>query len=492
MERPIDVVVVGGGIGGIALGITLARAGRRVTVIERKPAGTFRLGESLDWESPILLRRLGVEVRDLVADGKATWKPGAVCTNPSHPRIEAELGFSPLFRAAMWIAGRGKPTIHANREAIDADLFALAVEAGVEIITARVSTVHAERDRVTSVVLADGRVVTGRFFIDATGSAAMFRRVLRIGFAPIGPRKVVIRARFPHPYDGMGTRIRTDDSLPTPTWIWDINVSDSLTDLGVVLAEDDFARLKKALGSLHAVFLHVANKHADLAWVSPLVDETTPLWTCVFQDGVADRSNGSNWMCVGESAFVVDGLLSSGFTSALRQGLNAAKIVEDALLRESDELCPRRRSRHHRKVSAHVRTIDGLIDVLWYRGRIRERWSLLLNVASILFVNFNLNHLHTRWSPRTELGLRALLLLHRTIDALVPRYTAALEWLGPRLGRAAHRPIDDPLFARPTTGSTPPARVAIEKTAAPSAHRSRKERETRASRRRARATSPRR
>lgn len=494
MDRPIDVVVAGGGIGGLALSITLARSGRRVTMIERRPDGAFRLGESLDWEAPIFLRRLGVEVQSLVDDGKATWKPGAVCTNPSHPGVEAELGFSRLFRACMWIVGRGKPTIHANREAVDGDLFALARAEGVEILTARISTVRTEGDRVTSVVLADGSVVEGRFFVDATGSAAMFRRAFQIGFTPIGPRKVVVRARFPHPYDGMGTRIRTDDSLSTPCWIWDINISNTITDLGVVVAEGDFALLKRRLGSLESVFLHLTNKHADLAWLSPLVDETTNLWTCVFQDGVAHRSSGANWIAVGESAFVVDGLLSSGFTSALRQGLSAAAILEDALGREAPELCPRKRDFHHRKISAHVRTIDGLIDVLWYRGRIRERWSLLLNVASILFFNFNLNHIHTRWLPQSELGLRALLLLHHAIDAFVPRFAAALEWLGPRLGRAAHRPTKDQLVAELTVDTTSPPCASLEaapvsRTRAPTALRTRTATRTGVTRRLGQATS---
>jgi menaquinone-9 beta-reductase len=455
-EGPIDVVVAGGGVGGIALALTLARRGRRVTVIERRPPLAFRLGESLDWEAPIYLRRLGVEVARLVEEGKATWKPGAVCTNPSHPGGEAEIGFSWPFRASMTIVGRGAHTIHADREQLDADLFALARGAGVEIITARASTVRTEGDRATGVVLSDGRVVEGRFFVDATGSAAMFRRAFRIDFASMGPRKVVMRARFPHPYDGMGTRIRTDDSLSTPVWIWDINVSQGVTDLGVVVAEDDFALLKQKLGSLRAVFLHLTGKHADLAWLAPLVDAQTELWTCTFQDGVARRSSGPNWVSVGESAFVVDGLLSSGFTAALRQGANAAEMVDDALRREAQELSPRRRDLHHRKVSAHVRTINGLIDVLWYRGRIRERWSLMVNVASILFVNFNLNHIHTRWVPRGEVGMRAMELLHRAVDALVPAWTAALEWLGSRLGRAARRPDEDRLVQSLTTGAGRP------------------------------------
>ena len=63
----------------------------------------------------------------------------------------------------------------------------------------------------------------------------MFRRAFGIGDQPIGPRKVVVRARFPHRYDGMGTRIRTDDTLGTSAWMWDINVSDDVTDIGIVV-----------------------------------------------------------------------------------------------------------------------------------------------------------------------------------------------------------------------------------------------------------------
>ena len=43
----------------------------------------------------------------------------------------------------------------------------------------------------------------------------------------------MVRARFPHPYDGMGTRIRTDDTLGKAAWMWDINVSDDVTDVVV-------------------------------------------------------------------------------------------------------------------------------------------------------------------------------------------------------------------------------------------------------------------
>jgi hypothetical protein len=85
-------------------------------------------------------------------------------------------------------------------------------------------------------------------------------------------------------------------------------------------------------------------------------------------------------------------------------------------------------------VTSHVRTIDGLIDVLWYGSRLREHYSLFLNVVSILFFNFNLNHFHTRFTPKTRFGLRALLALHRGIDGFVRAYDRHLHALARRRG----------------------------------------------------------
>ena len=430
-----DVVVAGGGVGGLALATRLARQGRRVAVVERTEPGTFRVGESLDWEAPVFLGRLGFDVTRWVKEGKATAKGGAVVSNTSQPGVLAEIGFSLPFRALMTLVGRSAPTIHANREMIDVDLFDAARSAGAEFVRAKVRRLERDGERVSGLVLDDGRRLGARFFIDATGAASLFRRSFGIGQDDIGPRKIVVRARFHHAYDGLGTRIRTDDTLTEPAWIWDINVSDQLTDIGIVVAEADFAALRRRFKTVREVFLHQCLKHPDLRWVEALVDEHTELWTCSFQNMVSERSSGPNWMAVGEAAFVVDAILSSGFTMSLRTGFLASDIVEEALAKGAAELSPLRRRIYHEKTAAQVRTIDGLIDVLWYRGRLRDHYSLLLNVVSILFLNFNLNHLHTRFTPRGRLGLGALRLLHAGIDRFVRAYDRRLHALALRRGR---------------------------------------------------------
>jgi len=434
-EPGYDVVVAGGGVGGLALATRLARQGRRVAVVERTEPGTFRVGESLDWEAPVFLGRLGFDVARWVQEGKATFKGGAVVSNTSQPRVRAEIGFSAPFRALMALVGRSAPTIHANRERIDVDLFEAARSAGAEILRAKVRRLERDGERVTGLALDDGRRLGARFFVDATGAASLFRRSFGIGQDDIGPRKVVVRARFPHAYDGLGTRIRTDDTLSEPAWIWDINVSDSVTDVGIVVAEADFAALRRRFGTLREIFLHQCLKHADLAWIEALVDERTELGTCSFQDMVSHRSSGPNWIAVGEAAFVVDAILSSGFTMSLRTGFLASDIVAEALAKGAAELSRRRCRIYHEKTALQVRTIDGLIDVLWYRGRLRDHYSLLMNVLSILFFNFNLNHLHTRFTPRGRAGLAALRLLHAGIDRFVRVYDRRLQALARQRGR---------------------------------------------------------
>ena len=88
-----DVVIAGGGVGGIALGTRLGRQGYRVVIVERAEFGEFRVGESLDWEAPVYLERLGLAlVQQWLAEGKATEKGGAA----SAPRAAEREGHDRL------------------------------------------------------------------------------------------------------------------------------------------------------------------------------------------------------------------------------------------------------------------------------------------------------------------------------------------------------------------------------------------------------------
>jgi hypothetical protein len=225
--------------------------------------------------------------------------------------------------------------------------------------------------------------------------------------------------------------------------MWDINVSDDVTDIGIVVAEHDFVKLRRHYKTLQEVLLHQVRKHDDLGWLVPLITPETPMWTCVFQCGTGQGSSGPNWIAVGEAFVVVDGILSSGFTTALRTGFLATDILERSLRRGAPELDEKWRRIYQGKVSAHIHTIDSLIDVLWYGHKLREHYPLFVNVVSILFFNFNLNHFHTRYCPTTLFGLRMLRGFHKGIDVFVRSYARALIGLAKLTGKRNKHFRDD-------------------------------------------------
>jgi oxygen-dependent protoporphyrinogen oxidase len=131
-ERPLDVVVVGAGISGLAAGFRLVRAGLRVAVLEASPrpggalvteetAGfRFELGPNTVLESdpslPALIRDCGLDGERLVAAPAArrrwVWHDGRLRALPSGP-----LAFllSPLFPPAAKLRLLREPFVRAPR-----------------------------------------------------------------------------------------------------------------------------------------------------------------------------------------------------------------------------------------------------------------------------------------------------------------------------------------------------------------------------------------
>ena len=137
-ERPVDVVVVGAGISGLAAGFRLMRAGMRVVVLEasQRPGGAlvsqeaagfrFELGPNTVLESdpslPALIRDCGLDGERLVAAPAArrrwVWHGGRLRALPSGP-----LAFllSPLFPPAAKLRLLREPWVAPRPSARDDD-----------------------------------------------------------------------------------------------------------------------------------------------------------------------------------------------------------------------------------------------------------------------------------------------------------------------------------------------------------------------------------
>ena len=119
---------------------------------------------------------------------------------------------------------------------------------------------------------------------------------------------------------------------------------------------------------------------------------------------------------------------------SLRTGFFASEIVEEALAAgRGPSFRPARRRIYHEKTRAQIRTIDGLIDVLWYQGRLREHYSLLLNVDLDPLLQLQPEPLpHALHAADAGSGSRRSLGLHGGIDRFVRFYDRRLHALARR------------------------------------------------------------
>ena len=265
MKPAYDVIVIGGAVAGYAAAIVLADKGHSVAVLDKDLTGPSHLGESLDWETPAMLDRLGIDLEALLEQDEATIKAGAVA---SHSVIagRATIGFHPVYGVLMAMVGRSRDTYHVHRAALSRELRARAEDVGVALIEARVATVQTNGDRVTKLVDEHGHPHAASHYIDASGRARVLARQLGIGVTTIGPAKLALNARMQHPYDHRGTRVRLDDSRQHPTWVWDINTSAEQTDVGAVLVATDVAKARRNGATVADLYRDELERHPDLQW----------------------------------------------------------------------------------------------------------------------------------------------------------------------------------------------------------------------------------
>ncbi|MBV8234964.1 MAG: tryptophan 7-halogenase, partial [Acidimicrobiia bacterium] len=130
MRRDFDAAVAGGGPAGAAAALALARAGRRVLLIEKSPEGPPRAGEALPPAARPLLRDLGLLDR-LAAEGHLPCYGNLSVWGSDEPHT-ADFLFNPY--------GHGW---HLDRRRFDAMLRDAARDAGAELRVGRL--IDAER-----------------------------------------------------------------------------------------------------------------------------------------------------------------------------------------------------------------------------------------------------------------------------------------------------------------------------------------------------------
>ncbi len=359
-----EVVVMGGGPAGATAAACLARAGRRVLLLERDRFPRFHIGESLLPLSNPVFARLGL-TEELERSGFVA-KLGATFLSECGTR-SARVGFSD---GPGIVAPR---TYHVPRAEFDSMLLERAEQSGATVRTeCGVSGVDFERDG-PRVRHRDERgreaSVRTRVVLDASGRRGILARELGLRVPDAELRKTALFAHF-EGIPSMTGPAAGDIRVVTRAsggWIWLIPLPQGRTSVGFVFDESEKPvrpgeSPEECLERWMASVPLLAREGGAARRIGPA------RWEGDF--AYATRAySGANWLLLGDAGSFLDPVFSTGVQIALSSGVEAADAVERSLCAGGPRAAHFRA--FHRRQRARYRFFRRLVQG-FYRPAFRE------------------------------------------------------------------------------------------------------------------------
>jgi len=346
-----SVAILGGGPGGAALGIYLARAGVKVVIFTQPKRPVIVIGESMVPAIVPILRELGVESE---VAGYSMRKTGATFVFNNSERLN--IRFDDVRGA------RTEYSYNVPRDRFDATLIAAAARAGALVVErpARLARVAGtDRLELAPEALAAGMQAWGQggpdFIVDAAGRKRVAARLLDLPFEE-GPRRdVALHAHH------TGVDVEIEGNVHTDRldhgWAWRIPLPGRVS-VGVVVDAAALADCGSTMEEQYDTFLR--RDSVMQRWIAPATRVTPVVRYTNYQLSSA-RGFGENWALVGDAFGFIDPVFSSGLLVAFE----SARDLAQALLRGGEEALREWESDVLLRLHSWRRVVD-----IFYNGRL--------------------------------------------------------------------------------------------------------------------------
>lgn len=318
----LDVIIVGAGPAGSTAAALLAKAGKRVLILERDHFPRFHVGESLLPMGNSILKRLGIYDK-LAGEGFIPKHGAEFLPSTSLPLVRVYF--------ARVLKEKTDPAYNVERSRFDHMLLLNAESCGATAMTGTTAkNLRIENDKVL-VSVNNGSVtreIRGTWLLDASGLGHFAGKTLSLEKMPLNiSPKVATFGHFRDVYRNEGLESGHVSIIRFANgWFWFIPISESTTSVGMVQHSDV---AKRSGLSLEEIF-HKACK--ELPEVRFRMKDAIPVDKLHKASDYTTRYKslvGPRHLIIGDAGSFIDPIFSSGVLLALKGG----ELAADTLLR---------------------------------------------------------------------------------------------------------------------------------------------------------------